>query len=222
MLKFYKSGSRVDYQNQVDPPTGSIVAFPVATPPAGWLLCQGQTVSQSTYSSLYSAIGTAYNDGNESPSDFRLPNLQSRIPIGSGTGLGLSSRTRGATGGVDAVTLTAAQTGVKGHTHTVTETAHTHTVANDQHRHGIGFNAGASISINAIAGNATAFDFTNPLTAPANTTQLTFAVSAPVGGWYTIASNSTGMTVSSIASAAAPEAHTNVQPSLVMAYIIKS
>ena len=59
-----------------------------------------QAVSRSTYSALFSAIGTTYGTGDGS-STFNLPDLQGRTAIGSGSGSGLSARSLGATGGFE-------------------------------------------------------------------------------------------------------------------------
>lgn len=66
-------------------PTGSITAYATTTPPSGWLLADGTAVSRTTYSSLYSLLGTSYGVGDGSTT-FNLPNLSSRIIVGSGTG----------------------------------------------------------------------------------------------------------------------------------------
>lgn len=78
-------------------PPGLISAFGGGTAPLGWLLCQGQAVSRTTYASLFAIIGTNYGSGDGSTT-FNLPNLQQRFPLGkaaSGTG-----STLGAAGGV--------------------------------------------------------------------------------------------------------------------------
>lgn len=54
--------------------------------PTGWLLCDGSTVNRTTFASLFAAIGTAYNTGGEAGTDFRLPDMRGRAPIGAGTG----------------------------------------------------------------------------------------------------------------------------------------
>lgn len=46
-----------------------------SVPPTGWLLADGTTKPQSTYASLFAAVGTAYNVGGESAGTFRLPTL---------------------------------------------------------------------------------------------------------------------------------------------------
>ncbi len=74
----------------------------------GWLLCNGQLVSRTTYAALFSAIGTAYGAGDGS-TNFSLPNLSGRAPIGAGTGAGLTTRALGDYGGEEAHQLTAAE-----------------------------------------------------------------------------------------------------------------
>lgn len=55
-----------------DAPIGAILAFGGATAPAGWLLCQGQAISRTTYAALFAAIGTAYGAGDGSTT-FNIP-----------------------------------------------------------------------------------------------------------------------------------------------------
>jgi microcystin-dependent protein len=62
--------------------------------PAGYLLADGSAVSRTTYSALFTAIGTTYGVGNGSTT-FNLPPAASRTLVASGTGSGLSSRTVG-------------------------------------------------------------------------------------------------------------------------------
>jgi hypothetical protein len=54
-------------------PTGVIQMYAGTSAPTGWLLCDGSAVSRSTYSSLFTLIGTAYGLGNGSTT-FNLPN----------------------------------------------------------------------------------------------------------------------------------------------------
>ena len=46
----------------------------LANVPTGWLVCNGQAVSRTTYSALYNVIGTKYGTGNGSTT-FNVPNL---------------------------------------------------------------------------------------------------------------------------------------------------
>lgn len=77
-------------------PTGAITPFAGSSAPAGWLLCNGDAVSQTTYAALFGVISTAYNTsaGNLAPAAglFRVPDLRGRAPIGVGTGNSLTAR----------------------------------------------------------------------------------------------------------------------------------
>jgi len=80
--------------------------------PAGWLLCQGQTLAISQYTTLFQLIGTTY--GGDGVSTFNLPNLSSRVPMHQGTSLG-SNYVLGQMAGEESVTLTTQQ--IPSHTH---------------------------------------------------------------------------------------------------------
>jgi len=56
-------------------PSGMVAAFAMPTPPSGWLACNGQAVSRTTYSELFAAIGTMYGNGNGSTT-FNLPDYR--------------------------------------------------------------------------------------------------------------------------------------------------
>ena len=63
-------------------PVGSIIAFAGNTLPKGYLLCDGSTISRTTYKDLFDVIGTTYGTGNGSTT-FALPNLIDRFIEGS-------------------------------------------------------------------------------------------------------------------------------------------
>ena len=65
-------------------PAGMIVMYGGSTAPSGWLICDGRAVSRTTYSRLFSAIGTTYGAGDGS-STFNLPNFKGRVPVGLDT-----------------------------------------------------------------------------------------------------------------------------------------
>lgn len=65
----------------------AIVAFNFA--PVGWALCQGQLLSISQNSALFSLLGTQY--GGNGVTTFALPNLQGRVPIAFGAGYPIGS-----------------------------------------------------------------------------------------------------------------------------------
>ena len=83
-----------------------------ATPPAGWLMCDGSPVSRTTYAALFAAIGLTYGAGNNDGITFSLPNLQGRVPVGAN-----ATYARGTAGGEANHLLTAAESGVGSHAH---------------------------------------------------------------------------------------------------------
>ena len=160
-------------------PTGAVVPFAGASAPSGHLLCYGQAISRSTYSDLFTAIGTTYGVGDGS-STFNIPDLRGRAVAGQDD-MGGSSANRltdqsggvngdvlGDTGGTETHTLTVAQLA-----------AHTHGTYALWPQH---------------AGN--------PLSEPP----------------YEVQNNSTGNT----GSAGGDSAHNNVQPTIILNYIIKT
>jgi microcystin-dependent protein len=81
--------------------------------PNGWAQCNGQLMSISQNTALFSLVGTYY--GGDGKATFGLPNFQAATAMHQGNGAGLSSRTIGETGGEYSVTLLNTQNG--SHTH---------------------------------------------------------------------------------------------------------
>jgi hypothetical protein len=83
---------------------------------AGWLLCDGRLVSRTTYAALFAAIGSSVSAGDGSTT-FGLPDFRGRtIVMPDGTaGRMADNDTRGASGGLDTVTLTEAEMPVHDH-----------------------------------------------------------------------------------------------------------
>lgn len=79
-----------------------------------WLLCNGQTVSRTTYSALFALIGTAFGVGNGTTT-FTLPDCQGRVAGSIGSGSGLTTRTAGQLVGAETHTLTVNE--MPAHTH---------------------------------------------------------------------------------------------------------
>ena len=92
---------------------GIIKIFAGTFVPRGWHLCDGSPMSISQNAALYSLLGTAY--GGDGVQTFNLPDLMGRVPVGTGSGAGLSPVIAGQKGGVEGVILTAAQ--MPQHTH---------------------------------------------------------------------------------------------------------
>ncbi len=68
-------------------PPGSAVAFMGATPPEGWLECNGAAVSRTTFASLFTVISTMYGHGDGSTT-FNLPDLRGYFLRGWDHGVG--------------------------------------------------------------------------------------------------------------------------------------
>lgn len=66
-------------------PAGTVIAFAGATPPTGWLLCNGSTISRSAYPALFTAISVAHGSGDGSTT-FHLPDYQGRFLRGVANG----------------------------------------------------------------------------------------------------------------------------------------
>jgi microcystin-dependent protein len=65
-------------------PAGAIMPFAMNSNPTGWLACNGNDVSRSTYAALFSAISTTYGSGDGSTT-FTLPDLRGYFVRGAGT-----------------------------------------------------------------------------------------------------------------------------------------
>lgn len=81
-------------------PVGSIVLWGgVSIPSSRWLVCNGQAVSRTTYSTLFTRYGTTWGVGDGSTT-FNLPNLQGKFPRGADAATPV-----GSSGGSDTVSL---------------------------------------------------------------------------------------------------------------------
>ena len=198
------------------------------TAPSGWLLCNGNAVSRTTYSTLFTAISTTFGTG-DGTTTFNIPDMSSRMPIGVGTGTGLTARTLAGTGGVETVTLTSAQSGVPAHSHTNTAsfsgsfsgTAASHNHTQDAHSHGIqrsnvtasSTNTDGSSIYRLVQNSGASYSDTQNATATNQATSIT-----PAG---TISGTVT-MTNANNSAANAASSHDNMSPYLGVNFIIKT
>lgn len=96
------------------PFVGEIMLFAGNFEISGWKFCNGQLLTVADYGPLFSLVGTTY--GGNGVTTFALPDLRSRVPLHFGQGPGQPSYAIGQSGGVEQVTLTAAQNGPHSHT----------------------------------------------------------------------------------------------------------
>lgn len=174
-------------------PTGTILCFAGATAPAGYIMCDGGAYDRGVYASLYAVIGTTYGVGDGS-STFNSPDLRGRIAVGKDDMGGTpANRVDSAGSGVDGKTL-----GANGGSQNVAIT----TAQLPAHSHGIlGGLTGSTLPINNAATSAFC---------GLSSSSLTYFNTAPSGGNQFIQNTGSGT------------AHNNVQPTLVVNYIIKT
>ena len=97
-------------------PAGVVWDFAGATPPTGWLICDGRVVSRSTYAALFGVIGTTFGAGDGSTT-FNLPNLLGRVTAGAGGAGALGNRALGSVAGASQDRLSAANMPLHNHPH---------------------------------------------------------------------------------------------------------
>lgn len=125
---YYYTGSDWTLLGRADDnvPSGTVMAFAGSTAPSGWVFCNGSAISRTTYSSLFSAIGTAYGSGNGSTT-FNIPDLRGRTVFGKDnmggstasrltSAGGITGTTLGATGGAQTKSLSTSE--MPSHSHT--------------------------------------------------------------------------------------------------------
>jgi len=101
---------------------GEIVCFAgPSNPSANFLPADGASLLRSDYPDLFAVIGTTY--GAADGTHFNVPDLRGRVPLGEGTGPGLSTYALGDSGGEETHVLTTGE--LAAHTHT--DVGHTHT-----------------------------------------------------------------------------------------------
>lgn len=178
-------------------PAGTINIYAGASAPDGWLLCDGSSVSASTYPDLYAAIGTTYGGTSSS---FMLPNLCDNVAVGAG-----SLYTLGDTGGEATHKLTTTE--MPSHNHT--QSAHNHTTADSDNRF-ITYNytatGGAGVGERKVAATSSSTYYA-PVVANSKID-------------YMGAANTSSATPT-IASTGGGGAHNNMQPYIALNYIIK-
>ncbi|MDO7843143.1 phage tail protein [Sphingomonas immobilis] len=86
-----------------DPYISEIRLFAGNFAPVNFAFCNGQIMSIAQNTALFSLLGTNY--GGNGQTTFALPDLRGRLPVGQGTGAGLTPRTIGELAGEETHTL---------------------------------------------------------------------------------------------------------------------
>ena len=131
-------------------PTATIVPWSSASVPTGFLECNGQAVSRSTYSALFAIVGTTYGAGDGS-STFGVPDLQDNVAVGKSNNKALAS-----TGGANTVTSTGNVGGSTANA-TLSEAqlaSHTHSYTTRQGNNQGGVNNTAGFSNQSVSSDA--------------------------------------------------------------------
>lgn len=217
-------------------PPGLVMAFGGATAPDGWLVCDGSAISRNVYSLLFGAIGTTYGAGDGSTT-FNLPDLRGRAAIGVS-----GSHPLGEAAGEETHTLTQAEMpahshGVSdpGHSHGISDPSHSHGIYDPGHAHGVsdpshshGFEeyiSGGSgpLGLGTATGNLSNVGAGAPIDANSTGISINGATTGVgVDGAYTGVSVDGAYTGVSTENAGGGGAHNNMQPYLVLTYIIKT
>ena len=182
-------------------PSGAVIPYAGTSTPTKWLLCAGQAVSRTTYADLFSAISTTYGVGDGSTT-FNLPDLRGRVAAGKDDmgGSGANRLTSGSAAALDGDTL---GTGGGSEEHALTEAQmpkHYHQMRGPNAITAPQNDGGSSGHGNYGGGT------------PDDAAQEYGTYST--GGGSASGTQSTGT--------ANGNAHTNVQPTLVLNYIIKT
>lgn len=81
--------------------------------PRGWKLCNGDIISISQYTAVFSLLGTTF--GGNGQTTFALPDFRGRTPIHQGAGPGLSPYVLGQSAGTESVSILTSN--LPAHTH---------------------------------------------------------------------------------------------------------
>lgn len=214
-------------------PTATVFPYAGSSAPTGYLFCDGSAISRTTYSALFTVISVDYGVGDGSTT-FNLPDLRGRVAAGKdnmdnivGTGGGAASRlTSGSAAGVDGSTL-GASGGAQEHSLTAAQNGtHSHTagsysaVSTGDHAHRTVAANDPGLSSVPLGGSTDGIAASNTI-GSADAYRLGGGVgSATIGSTSTTGAHSHTVSGTS-SSSGSGNAHTNVQPTLVLNYIIK-
>jgi microcystin-dependent protein len=180
---------------------GEIRGFAAGWAPRNWSTCQGQLLAISSNTALFSIIGCEY--GGDCRTTFALPDLRGRAPIGQGTGPGLTPRVMSQRSGQEYVTLT--QLEMPMHTHAGTLTTAS---AIPEYSTDLAANETPAAGNVPAKGNYQSGIATNNVKSYGAATNLVQGAPLPISGNVTIGQ------------AGGSQSHNNMQPYLVINWII--
>lgn len=198
---------------------GTILPWPMNWAPVGWALCQGQSMPIAQNQALFALLGIQF--GGNGTSNFNLPDLRGRVPLGMGTYPTTPPTTYivGQTGGSATTTLTV-------------NNLPTHSHASSISTAGLTCAASGNFTIQATstAGNVGKPDTdsylaqVNKVGATAintynNVSTVTKDVQMP-GGTVNVSGTVSGTAAVSIGNTGSGTAVSNIQPYMVLNYII--
>lgn len=99
------------------PMIGMIFPYVTESPPPNVLACDGSTYNREEFPQLYEILDSAFIVDSD---HFIVPDLRGRTVIGSGDGIGLTTRNTGDTGGEETHQLTESE--LASHAHTIQRT----------------------------------------------------------------------------------------------------
>jgi microcystin-dependent protein len=177
-------------------PAGSVQMYAGTTEPSGWLFCYGQAISRTTYAALFAVLSTTYGAGDGSTT-FNLPDIRGRVVAGQDD-MGGSSANR--------LTLSEAN-GIDGDVLGGTGGHEDHTLVSSEmpsHTHGAG--SYETVDSNILSNAST--DTNNQTGGGGNIVKTASSARESIQG--------------TSSSAGSDGAHNNVQPTIILNYIMKT
>src|SRR5690606_2019115 len=210
-------------------PIGSVSIFAGTEAPEGWLFCDGSTIDREEFATLFSVIGEAYGAG-DGETTFTLPNLSSRVPVGVSSS-DAEFDNIGKTGGAKTHTLTVAE--MPSHNHggsTGSGGAHDHggsTGSGGAHNHGGTTGSSAVVGTLSLSAASTNPDTASAIQRGSSGDQRELAYSShnhsiPNQAAHTHSISNQAAHTHSIGSQGGGGAHNNLQPFIVLNYIIQA
>lgn len=203
-------------------PVGMVVPYAGNTAPSGWLLCSNVAVSRTTYSALFAVIGTTYGSG-DGVTTFNLPDLRGRVVAGTDNMGGFTAgRISNSNSGITGTTLGAAGGSELLHQHQHNNSLSNATVSSDGHTHNYILGSTQRTSDGASGPFAGWWISSNINTTSVPVYGMAFPAYDTVKIFYYPTGSPSGTQTVTISNASSGSGSSqNVQPTIVLNYIIK-